>query len=90
MYSGDLSSDETNEDSIYDNFKKEVLKQKKKGRKMKDNKNNKYNKNKKGHKLTSDKVCSQALQMIIFLGTLHMRKLDLKHEPRLRRIAFLE
>ena len=28
--------------------------------------------------------------MIKFLGTLHMRKLDLKHEPRLRRIAFLE
>ena len=28
--------------------------------------------------------------MIKFLGTLHMRKLDLKHEPRLRIIAFLE
>ena len=41
-------------------------------------------------KLTSDKVCSQALQMIKFLGTLHMRKLDLKHETRLRRITFLE
>ena len=32
---------------------------------MKENKNN----IKKGHKLTSDKVCSQALQMIKFLGT---------------------
>ena len=28
--------------------------------------------------------------MIKFLGTLHMRKLDLKHEPRLKRITFLE
>ena len=53
-------------------------------------KDDKINKNKKGHKLTSDKVCSQALQMIKFLGTLHRRKLDLKHEHRLRRIAFLE
>ena len=53
-------------------------------------KDNKINRNKKGHKLTSDKVYSQALQIIKFLGTLHMRKLDLKHEPRLRRIAFLE
>ena len=86
LYSGDFSSDETNEDSVYDNIKRAVLKQKKKGRKMKDDENN----IKKGHKLTSDKVCSQALQMIKFLGTLHMRKLDLKHEPRLRRIAFLE
>ena len=28
--------------------------------------------------------------MIKFLGTLNMKKLDLKHEPRLRRTAFLE
>ena len=28
--------------------------------------------------------------MIKFLGTIHMKKLDLKHEPRLRRIAFLD
>ena len=28
--------------------------------------------------------------MIKFLGTLNMKKLDLKHEPRLRRVAFLE
>ena len=41
-------------------------------------------------RLTSDKVCCWALQMIKFLGTLHMRKLDLKHDPRLRRITFLE
>ena len=28
--------------------------------------------------------------MIKFLGTLHMKKLDLKYEPRLRRAAFIE
>ena len=28
--------------------------------------------------------------MIKFLGTLQMKKLDLKHEPRLRRASFLE
>ena len=28
--------------------------------------------------------------MIKFLGTLNMKKLDLKHEPRLRRVSFLE
>ena len=50
----------------------------------------KHLKKRKNTKLTSEKVCSQALQMIKFLGTLYMRKLDLKHEPRLRRIVFLE
>ena len=83
----DFSSDETNEDSIYSNIRKEEIKQKSKGRKIK---YTKINRNKKSHKLTSDKVCSQALQTIKFLGTLHMRKLDLKHKHRLRRIAFLE
>ena len=28
--------------------------------------------------------------MIKFLGTLNMKKLDLKHDPRLRRASFLE
>ena len=28
--------------------------------------------------------------MIKFLGTLHMKKLDLKYEPRWRRAAFIE
>ena len=41
-------------------------------------------------KLNSDKVCQHALSMIKFLGTLHMKKLDLKYEPRLRRAAFIE
>ena len=44
----------------------------------------------KSQKLTHDKVCTQALHMIKILGTLNMRKLDLKHEPRLRRHAFME
>ena len=42
------------------------------------------------NKLSSDKICKQALNMIKFLGTLQMKKLDLKHEPRQRRMAFLE
>ena len=41
-------------------------------------------------KLSGDKICSQALGMIKFLGTLNTKKLALKHEPRLRRTAFLE
>jgi len=41
-------------------------------------------------KLSDSKICSQALIMIKFLGTLNMKKLDLKHEPRLRRASFLE
>ena len=41
-------------------------------------------------KLSDSKICSQALNMIKFLGTLNMKKLDLKHEPRLRRATFLE
>ena len=32
--------------------------------------------------LNSDKICKQALNMIKNLGTLQMKKLDLKHEPR--------
>ena len=45
---------------------------------------------KKGKSLSSNNVCNQALQMIIFLGTLNMKKLDLKHEPRQRRTAFFD
>ena len=41
-------------------------------------------------RLSSGKVCKQALNMIKFLASLQMRKLDLKHESRQRRIAFLE
>jgi len=40
--------------------------------------------------LSNKKLCNQALSMIKFLGTIHMKKLDLKHEPRLRRVAFLD
>ena len=45
---------------------------------------------KKSKSLSSNKVCNQALQMINFLGTLNMKKLDLKHEPRQRRAAFID
>ena len=41
-------------------------------------------------RLKGDKVCSQALQIIQFLGTLYIQKLDLKYKPRLRRIPFFE
>ena len=44
----------------------------------------------KQSKISDDKICSQALSMIKFLGTLNMRKLDLRHDPRLRRASFLE
>ena len=44
----------------------------------------------KSPKLIHDKVCTQALNMIKFLGTLNMKKIDLKHEPRQRRYAFME
>ena len=48
-------------------------------------------KRKKGDtSLNSDRICKQALNMIKFLGTLQMKKLDLKYEPRQRRMAFLE
>ena len=35
-------------------------------------------------------MCSKALELIKFLGTLQMRKLELKHDPKLRRASFLE
>ena len=41
-------------------------------------------------RLSNKRLCYQALNMIKFLGTIHMKKLDSKYEPRLRRIAFLE
>ena len=41
-------------------------------------------------RLSSDKLCKQVLNMINFLASLQMKKLDLKYEPRQRRIAFLE
>ena len=47
-------------------------------------------KNKNKRKLTNIRVCSEALTMIKFLGQLHTKKLDLKHEPKLRRAAFLD
>ena len=50
--------------------------------------NNNFKKNRRP--LSDKKLCNQALNMIKFLGTIHMKKLDLKHEPRLRRIAFLD
>ena len=81
----DFSSIETDELSSLDKINKKVKRKKKELKK-----NTKRHISENNSKLTSDKVCYQALQMIKFLGTLHMRKLDLKHEPRLRRIAFLE
>ena len=45
---------------------------------------------KQGERLSNKRLCYQALKMIKFLGTIHLKKLDLKHEPRLRRIAFLD
>ena len=41
-------------------------------------------------RLNSDKLCKQALNIMKFLASLQMKKLNLKHEPRQRRIAFLE
>ena len=35
-------------------------------------------------------MCSKALELIKFLGTLQMKKLELKHDPKLRRASFLE
>ena len=46
--------------------------------------------NKTIQRLSSDKLCKQALNMIFFLASLQTKKLDLKHELRQRRIAFLE
>ena len=41
--------------------------------------------------LSDKKLCYQALNMIKFLGTtINMKKLDLKHEHRLRRVTFLD
>ena len=75
----DFSSIETDELSSLDKINKKVNKKKKE---LKKNIERYISEN--NSKLTSDKVCYQALQMIKNLGTLHMRKLDLKHEPRLR------
>ena len=44
----------------------------------------------KQSKLSDDKICSQALSMTKFLGTLNMKKLDLRHVPQLERASFLE
>ena len=35
-------------------------------------------------------MCSKALELIKFLGTLQMRKIELKHDPKLRRASFLD
>ena len=40
--------------------------------------------------MSNKRLCYQALNMIKFLGKIHMKKLDLKHEPRLRRKSFLD
>ena len=52
--------------------------------------NNKPTIKNQGKKLSNKRLCYQALNMIKFLGIIHRKKLDLKHEPRLRRIAFLD
>ena len=41
-------------------------------------------------KLSRSKIYKYAFSIIIFLGTLNMERLNWKHEPRLRRSAFLE
>ena len=81
-YNNDSDTDSTL-NSIRDEINKNIKE------KNKEKKSNNYKK-RKSSKLTSDKECPQALQMIKFLGTLQMKKLDLKHEPRLRKVAFLE
>ena len=43
----------------------------------------------KGHPSES-KLCAQSFSMIKFLGTMNIKKLELKHEPKQRRTAFLE
>ena len=75
----DFSSIETDEFSSLDKINKKVKKKKKELKK-----NTERHISGNNPRLTSDKVCYQALQMIKFLGTLQMRKLDLKHEPRTR------
>ena len=47
-------------------------------------------KSKKEKYPTDEELCKQSLAMIKFLGTMKTRKLDLKHDPKNRRIAFLE
>ena len=44
----------------------------------------------KQSKISDDKICSQALSMIKFLGILNMKRLDLRHDPWLRIASFLE
>ena len=39
---------------------------------------------------SDDSLCKQSLSIIKLLGTMRTKKLDLKHEPKARRIVFLE
>ena len=63
----------------------------------KDSSQNEYYEKKDGNKkrkkgdtsLNSDRICKQALTMTKFLGTLQMKKLDLKYELRQRKNGFL-
>ena len=47
-------------------------------------------KRKKLRPLFDRKLCYQALSIIKLLGAISMEKLDLKHDPRLRRIVLLD
>ena len=44
----------------------------------------------KQSKTSDDRICSQALSMKTILGTLNMKRLDLRHDPWLRGASFLE
>ena len=50
----------------------------------------KLSKSKKEKYPTDEELCKQSLAMIKFLGPMKTRKLDFKHDPKNRRIAFLE
>ena len=50
-----------------------------------------YKKSKKNKEHPSEsKLCAQSFSMIKVLGTMNIKKLESKHEPKQRRTAFLE
>ena len=87
------SQDIFDSDSSSTNFlesKQDIKSNKRKSKRKKHKKNKKKKKKKSNKQLNSDKVCQHSLSMIKILGTLHMKKLDLKYEPRLRQADFIE
>ena len=73
------SNDSNSTNNHSPNKKKSKFTNKKKKKKKKD----------KRHP-TDDSLCKQSLAITELLGTMRTRKLDLKHEPKARRTAFLE